>query len=113
VVLKLMCEGYSTKEVAARLNISPTTVLTHRVRMFDKVGVHNAVRLLRWALTEGLVDFEIPPAQEHGDQIAARQEGPDGVSHPAVESHSRLGVAVGVTLGTAFPGVQPDDAACK
>jgi DNA-binding NarL/FixJ family response regulator len=49
-VLKLICDGLSTRAVAATLDISFKTAACHRHRILDKVGVHNGVGLLRWAI---------------------------------------------------------------
>jgi DNA-binding CsgD family transcriptional regulator len=62
-VLKLVCEGYSTKEIATILHVSAKTVAGHRSMIFAKAGVHNAVRLLRWAIERGYVSVE-PPHQQ-------------------------------------------------
>jgi DNA-binding NarL/FixJ family response regulator len=54
-VLELICQGYSTKEIAYRLGIAFKTAGSHRSHLFEKAGVNNSVRLLRWALEEGYV----------------------------------------------------------
>ena len=57
-VLKLICDGLSTKEVAAKLDISFKTAACHRHRILNKVGVHNGVGLLRWAIQNGYATVE-------------------------------------------------------
>src|SRR5262249_33335462 len=52
-VLRLICEGFSTKDVAASLGISVKTASNHRLRLMEKAGVGNAVQLLHWALKNG------------------------------------------------------------
>ena len=54
-VLQLFAEGCGTKEVAARLHLSPKTIEIHRLRLFAKLRVNNVVELTRIALKEGLV----------------------------------------------------------
>jgi DNA-binding NarL/FixJ family response regulator len=62
-VLRLICEGYSTNAVAAQLGVAFKTVACHRLRILDKVGVNNAVQLLRWANKQGVVTVELPQSQ--------------------------------------------------
>ncbi|MBV1908259.1 MAG: response regulator transcription factor [Kangiellaceae bacterium] len=40
-VLQLLCHGYTNKEIAQSLEISPNTVKTHMSRLFSKLGVSN------------------------------------------------------------------------
>jgi DNA-binding CsgD family transcriptional regulator len=60
-VLQLICEGRTSKQVAARLGISLKTAVTHRARLLEKAGAQNAVQLLRWALKNGLVSLDDSP----------------------------------------------------
>lgn len=46
-VLAVLMEGFSNKEVAARLNLSPRTVEAHRAAAFAKLGVTSLVQLSR------------------------------------------------------------------
>jgi DNA-binding CsgD family transcriptional regulator len=57
-VLKLICGRYSTKAIAAKLGISVKTAARHRTNILGKVGVRNAVELLRWAIRHGYVRVE-------------------------------------------------------
>lgn len=54
-VFHLVVEGKTTKEVARELGISAKTADNHRSRMMDKLGVHNAAELVRWAARRGLL----------------------------------------------------------
>jgi DNA-binding NarL/FixJ family response regulator len=54
-VLKLVGEGYKTKEIADYLCISWKTVQTHRANIMDKLGVHSASALTAYAIEKGLV----------------------------------------------------------
>jgi len=54
-VLKLVGEGYKTKEIADYLSISWKTVQKHRANIMDKVGIHSASALTAYAIEEGLV----------------------------------------------------------
>lgn len=52
-VLKLIAQGYSNKEVAARLEISVKTVETYKARAMEKAGLGSRVDLVRYALQQG------------------------------------------------------------
>ena len=56
-ILRLICEGYSTKEIAANLGISFKTVVSHRTRILRKAGVHDPISLFRWAVGRRLVSL--------------------------------------------------------
>lgn len=53
-IVKLVCEGYSNKEIAAKLFISHRTVDTHRTNIMNKLEIKNVVQLTRFALKNGL-----------------------------------------------------------
>ena len=55
-VLQRIAEGHSTKEIAARLEISARTVETHRANLMRKLDVRSLAQLVRLAIREGLVD---------------------------------------------------------
>ena len=46
-VMDLVVEGYSSKEIAAKLGISPRTVETYRLWIMEKTGVRNLAELVR------------------------------------------------------------------
>jgi DNA-binding CsgD family transcriptional regulator len=45
-VLRLIADGYSDKEIAARLGLRQRTVRTHLERLFARHGVHNRAGVL-------------------------------------------------------------------
>jgi len=53
-VLKLIAEGYKSKEIADYLAISINTVDKHRANLMRKLDLHNASALTHFALKEGL-----------------------------------------------------------
>jgi DNA-binding CsgD family transcriptional regulator len=54
-VLGLICEGVTTKDLAARLNISVKTAEFHRGRLLTVFDVKNTVQLVRTAIRHGLI----------------------------------------------------------
>ncbi len=54
-VLKLVGEGYSNKEIADYLCISPKTVEKHRANIMQKLNLHSASALTAYAIDKGLV----------------------------------------------------------
>lgn len=54
-VLHMVAEGKSNKEVAGSLNISPTTVETHRAHILQKLGIHSVPELILYAVRKGIV----------------------------------------------------------
>ena len=54
-VLRLIADGYSSKEIAALLGVSHKTVETHRTNLMDKVGIRKVTGLVRLAIRDGLV----------------------------------------------------------
>jgi DNA-binding NarL/FixJ family response regulator len=57
-VLKLVAEGRSNKDVAAFLDISVKTAMTHREHLMRKLGLHNRTDLTRFALRRGIISGE-------------------------------------------------------
>ncbi|HSC27911.1 MAG TPA: response regulator transcription factor [Vicinamibacterales bacterium] len=57
-VLKLVAEGRSNKEVAALLNISVKTAMSHREHVMLKLRLHNRTELIRFALRHGVIRVE-------------------------------------------------------
>ncbi|MFD3001024.1 LuxR C-terminal-related transcriptional regulator [Pontibacter toksunensis] len=53
-VLTLVCQGYSTKEIATKLFISNNTVSTHRKNIQHKLGTNNVADLVSVAKEAGL-----------------------------------------------------------
>ena len=55
-VVKLIAEGFSTKQISDGLVISEKTVERHRANILEKLGMHNRVELTRYAIRRGLVE---------------------------------------------------------
>jgi two-component system response regulator NreC len=55
-VLQMIAEGKTNKEIATTLNLSVYTVEAHRGRVMEKLNLHSAGELVRFALRSGLID---------------------------------------------------------
>lgn len=55
-VLVLVAEGKATKEIAELLGVSVKTVETHRAHIMNKLGIHEAANLVRYAIRRGLIE---------------------------------------------------------
>src|SRR5262247_3445327 len=53
-VLQLIAEGKSTKDIAARLDLSVKTVETHRKQIMDKLEIRSIAGLTKYCVREGL-----------------------------------------------------------
>lgn len=56
-ILQLVAEGNTTKEVAAKLDISVKTADTHRTNVMGKLDIHDVAGLTRFAIQNGLVEL--------------------------------------------------------
>lgn len=54
-ILKLLAEGYSTKEIARMLAISPKTVERHGTNLRAKLDIHSRLDLFKYALRKGII----------------------------------------------------------
>ncbi len=57
-VLKLIVEGHTSKEIANLLVISLKTVMGHRAKIMEKLGLHNRTELIKYAVRKGLVNVD-------------------------------------------------------
>lgn len=57
-VVVLIAEGLTNKEIADRLNISPSTVQTHTGRVMEKLNLHKRGEIIKYALRRGLIDMD-------------------------------------------------------
>ncbi|MDP9205331.1 MAG: LuxR C-terminal-related transcriptional regulator [Gemmatimonadota bacterium] len=51
----MMADGHRTREIANRLKLSVKTVESHRGEVMKRLGTHDVVSLVRYALRVGLI----------------------------------------------------------
>ena len=56
-VMSLIVQGYINKEIADRLNIGLSTVITHRKNIMEKLGMKSVSALTIYAVMHGYVDI--------------------------------------------------------
>lgn len=56
-ILQLIVEGYTSKEIADNLYISPRTVDTHRANLMEKLELRNIAELVRYSIEHNLVSI--------------------------------------------------------
>jgi DNA-binding NarL/FixJ family response regulator len=54
-VLRLVAEGHSTRAIGERLGLSVKTIETHRGELMKRLGIHDVVGLVRYAVRVGIV----------------------------------------------------------
>ncbi len=55
-VLELVAQGFSSKEMASELGISPKTVEKHRQGVMKKLHIHEVAGLTRYAISTGMLE---------------------------------------------------------
>lgn len=58
-VLKLVVEGYTSKEIAEMLFLSKKTVMCHRANIYKKLGTNNRTELIKYAICHGLIEADM------------------------------------------------------
>lgn len=54
-VIELLCDGITTREIASKLKVSTRTIDNHRANILQKLGFHNTIELVKYAIKEGIV----------------------------------------------------------
>jgi len=57
IVLRMLAEGLTQREIAARRGVSQNTVRTHIQNLYAKLGCHNRVEVVHFANRHGVVGF--------------------------------------------------------
>lgn len=89
-VIRLCCDGLSSKEIADRLNVSVRTVDAHKANIFKKLGISSTVELVRYAARAGLFGT----GQTTGDE-------PAGSIRPGRQDAGTKQIAAGYRHGPA------------
>lgn len=55
LIMKMISEGYSNKEIAEQLVISPSTVHSHRTNLMHKLNLNTRHELVQYARQQGLI----------------------------------------------------------
>jgi two-component system response regulator NreC len=56
-ILKLLAEGFSSQEIADMLVITRKTVEGHKTNLMAKLGIHNKIDLVKYALRRGIISI--------------------------------------------------------
>lgn len=54
-MLKLIVEGYKTRQIADMLAITPKTVEAHKTSLMKKLDIHSSLELVKYALRRGII----------------------------------------------------------
>ncbi len=55
-IIKLIAEGYTTKDIAKKIFLSFHTIATHRKNIFKKLRIRNSSELILYALKKGIIE---------------------------------------------------------
>jgi two-component system response regulator NreC len=58
-VIHLVAAGHTNRDIAEMLSISEHTVHNHRANLMEKLGVHNRLELLKYAMREGIIPADV------------------------------------------------------
>jgi two-component system response regulator NreC len=70
-VLRLVAEGHSSREIAARLYVSTKTIVWHRQSIMSKLGLRSVAELTKYAVRMGLTPLDGP-----GNQARPTEDAP-------------------------------------
>jgi DNA-binding NarL/FixJ family response regulator len=57
-ILRLIAEGMTGKEIAAKLFLSLSTVNSHRMNMMKKLNIHDTASLVKYAIQKNVIDLK-------------------------------------------------------
>jgi DNA-binding NarL/FixJ family response regulator len=57
-IIKLICDGLTSKEIATQINLSYRTVEGYRTRILEKMEVHNTASIIIYAIKNQLINVE-------------------------------------------------------
>ena len=56
-VLKVICKGFTNKEICEKLFLSPKTIESHKSKLFAKTSTKNTASLIIFAVKNGLIEI--------------------------------------------------------
>jgi two-component system invasion response regulator UvrY len=62
-VLMMIAKGTKTQEISKILNLSPKTISTYRMRLYEKLGVTSDIEMLHMAMKHGMLDENDMPVK--------------------------------------------------
>jgi len=57
-IIQLLAEGYTTKQIADKLNVSIKTIESHRRNIMEKLKIQSIAELTKFAIREGLTTLD-------------------------------------------------------
>jgi DNA-binding NarL/FixJ family response regulator len=54
-VIQMICKDFTTKEIGVKLDLSPRTIDTHRVRIMEKMNVKSVAGLVAYAYSKQII----------------------------------------------------------
>ncbi|RMH19178.1 MAG: DNA-binding response regulator [Acidobacteria bacterium] len=72
-VLVLVAWGYTSRQIADRINLSIKTIEGYRSRGMDKIGARSRADVVRWASTHGWLDPTRPLPGAAGEAVAGEE----------------------------------------
>lgn len=81
-VLRLITEGLTSREIAARLGLSEKTVETHRSAVAQRLGIRDVAGLVRYAVRVGLTPLAPPFDSRRREAGAGLAASPSVASFP-------------------------------
>jgi DNA-binding NarL/FixJ family response regulator len=58
-IIALCCDGLKCKEIADRLCLSPRTVDNYKNKIFEKLGIHSTMEMVRYAIGNRIISMDI------------------------------------------------------
>lgn len=55
-IVRLIAQGFTTKEIASKKFLSVHTIVTHRKNIYRKLNINNSSELLMYAVKKGIID---------------------------------------------------------
>ena len=52
-IAKLICQQYSTKQIASLIDHTPRTIEAYRLRLMEKISAHNSAGIMIYAIQRG------------------------------------------------------------